>query len=60
MIKLHICYILKSIYPMTYLDNTFSNSSAVQAHISFFKIRLVIILTYYMLPIHQFLKNSIQ
>lgn len=45
MIKLHICYRLKSIYPMTYLDNTFPNSSATQAHISFFKIRLVIILT---------------
>lgn len=30
---------------MTYLDNTFPNSSATQAHISFFKIRLVIILT---------------
>lgn len=42
---------------MTYLDNTFSNSSAVQAHVYFFKIRLVIILTYYMLPIHQFFKK---
>lgn len=30
---------------MTYLDNTFPNSSATQAHISFFNIRLVIILT---------------
>lgn len=52
MIKLHICYRLKSIYPMTYLDNTFPNSSATQAQISYH-------LDYYMLPIHQFFKNSI-
>lgn len=37
MIKLHICYRLKSIFPMTYLDNTFPNSSAAQAYVSFFK-----------------------
>lgn len=45
MVKLHICYRLKSVYSMTYLDNTFPNSSATQAHVSFLKIRLVIILT---------------